>query len=102
MLRALLTELFPKWTKRQALRARSTDGGSLSALASLQRKIKMADKQESGVKNPGAPRLRSAKSGPDRKETAGAPTSPERSGAPPRDVREGPAANPNGKPPTGA
>jgi hypothetical protein len=54
MLRALLAELFPKWTMRQALSERSTSGGSLSELASLQRKIKMADKKSPGLKSRGA------------------------------------------------
>jgi hypothetical protein len=102
MLRVLLAELFPKWPKRQALRERSTNDGSLSALASLQRKIKMADKQMSGVKNPEAPGLRSAKAHPDRKDKPGASTAPKTSEAPPRDVRDDPAPNPNGKPATGA
>ena len=97
MLRAVLAELFPNWVKRHALgEQRSASSGSLSALASLQRKIKMADKQKPAVKNPEATGLRSAKADPDRKETTGGPKAPMTRGAPTRDTREDPAPNPNG------
>jgi hypothetical protein len=99
MLRAVLAELFPNWMKTHAIREqRSASSGSLSALASLQRKIRMADKQKATVKNPESPGLRSAKAVPDRKETTGGPKAPKTSGAPTRDVREDPATNPNGDP----
>jgi hypothetical protein len=103
MLRAVLAELFPNWVKSHAVREKhSKSSGSVSALASLQRKIKMADKQKPAVKNPEAPGLRSAKADPDRKGTAGGPKAPKTSAAPTRDVREDPAPNPNGKPEVGA
>jgi hypothetical protein len=91
MLRSVLAELFPNWMKRHAIREqRSTSRGSISALASLQRKIKMADKQKPAVKNPGAPGQRSAKADPDLKETT--------SGALLLVTREDPAPHPNGGP----
>ncbi len=62
MLRSILAELFSNWVKRHAIREqRSTSSGSLFAFASLQRKIKMADKQNPAVKNPETPGQRSAK-----------------------------------------
>ena len=99
MLRSVLAELFPNWVKRHAIREqRSNSSGSLTALASLQRKIKMADKQKSAIKNPEAPGRRSAKADPDRKQTTGGSKAPNTSGAPTRDTREDPAPNPNGDP----
>ncbi len=99
MLRSVLAELFPNWVKRHAKREwRSTSSGNISALASLQRKIKMADKQNPAVKNPETPGQRSAKADPDRKDTAGSSKTPKTSGAPVRDVREDPASNLNGDP----
>ncbi len=62
MLRSVLAELFPNWVKRHAIR--STSSGKISALASLQTKIKMADKQNPAVKNPEVPGQRSAKTDP--------------------------------------
>ena len=96
MLRAVLAELFPNWVKRHAIGEQRSASGSLPALASLQRKIKMADKQKPAVKNPEATGLRSANADADRKETTGGPQAPKTRGAPTRDTREDPAPNPNG------
>ena len=97
MLRAVLAELFPNWLKRHVIgEQRSASSGSLSALASLQRKIKMADKQKPAVKNPEATGLRSANADADRKETTGGPQAPKTRGAPTRDIPEDPAPSPNG------
>ena len=83
--------------KRHAIgERRSASSGSLSALASLQRKIKTADKQKPAVKNPEATGLRSANADADRKETTGGPKALKTRGAPTRDTREDPAPNPNG------
>jgi hypothetical protein len=99
MLRAVLAELFPNWMKSHATcKQRSASSGSLSVLASLQRKIEMADKQKPAVRNPEAPGPRSAKADPDREETTGGPKAPRTSGTPTRGVREDPAPNPNGNP----
>jgi hypothetical protein len=43
MLRSVLSELFPNWVKRDVIREQRSSG-SLTALQSLQRRIRLADK----------------------------------------------------------
>ena len=102
MVRSVLADLFPNFMKRQASREQgSKSSGSLTALQSLQRKIRMADNTAStrpqGSK-PQTPPARSEKHDPDRKDTVSDTKTPKPSGAPVRDVREDPAPNPNGEP----
>ena len=97
MLRSFMAELLPNWLKRQAIREqRSKSSASLSALESLQRRIRMADKTKPAVGKPETAGLRSEKRDPDRKDIAGGPNAPKASDAPVRDVREDPAPNPDG------
>jgi len=97
MLRKLFSELLPNRKKRDAIGELRSDGGEeLTALQSLQRRIHMADKPE--VRQANASDARSNKADPDRKDTTGEPQAPKPRDAPVRDVRENPAANPNGEP----
>ena len=97
MLRSFMAGLLPNWLKRQAIREqRSKSSGSLAALESLQRRIRMADKNKPVARKPETAGLRSEKGDPDRKDTAGGPKAPKKSGSPVRDVREDPAPNPDG------
>jgi hypothetical protein len=100
MLRSVLSELFPNWVKRDVIREQRSSG-SLTALQSLQRRIRLADKTKPHVNKPEAPCTRSAKADADRKDTSGWPNASNTSGTPVRDVRENPAPNP-GKPGTAA
>ena len=95
MLRSFMAELLPNWLKRQAIREqRSKGSGSLTALESLQRRIRMADKIKPAVRRPETAGLGSEWRDPDRK--AGGPKAPKTRGAPVRDVRDDPAPNPDG------
>ena len=93
MLRSFMAELLPNWLKRQAIREQRSKG-SLTALESLQRRIRMADKIKPPVKKPETAGLGGERRDPDRK--ADGPKAPKTSGAPVRDVRDDPAPNPDG------
>jgi hypothetical protein len=104
MLRSVLAELFPNWLRREVIHEQKTSrSGSLSALESLQKRIRMADKAKGAkpqVRKPAAPE-RSTKADPDRKnpaEDAPGTPGPGTSGPPVRDVRDSPAPNPDGDP----
>ena len=90
MLRSVLAELLQNWLKRDGVHEQRSNG-SLTALQSLQRKIKLANKPKPEVRKPATPAPRSTKADPDRKDSA-----VEQVGkAPVRDVRENPAPDPN-------
>ena len=95
MPRNMLSKLFPNWAARNIVLERQPSNSGLTALASLQRTIRMANKTKPDVKKPETPGLRSAKADPDRK-AANRTKASKPSDAPVRDVREEPAPNPNG------
>jgi hypothetical protein len=92
MLLELISELLPNRKKREAIREpRSGRGEELTALQSLQKRIRMADKTQAGQPVPPGGR----KVDPDRKDKRGGPKTPKTGDAPVRDVREDPASNPD-------
>lgn len=97
-LRSLTAELFPTWHERRLLRQlTSRNEAGLAALKDLIRTVEMNNRAANvPAKKPEAAGTRSAKADPDRKNTAGGPKAPKTGGAPVRDVREEPAANPDG------
>ena len=97
MRRTILSKLFPNWLRRDIVLERQPSSNGLTALASLQRKIRMANKTKPEVTKLETPGQRSAKADPDRKAASRRKAS-KTSDSPVRDVREEPAPNPNGSP----
>ena len=67
MRRTILSKLLPNWLRRDIALERQPSSNGLTALASLQRKIRMANKTKPEVKKLETPGQRSAKAHPDRK-----------------------------------
>ena len=89
MLRSFMAELLPTWLRRRPVREpRSEAGSSLTALASLQQRIRSAtDKPDDGT-------VKERQKVPPKKRNK--KEEPENRGPPPRDTHDWPSNNPNG------